>query len=306
MKGFSGGRRTHLLLLLALMLLAAACEAGPIDSDPFRDRTVKQVDLSDLLAPEALAVLGPDGLFPKTAPHHSHFDMILEEEAVNLAMAWVRSFGPYNRHQLERQRGGPIDFDRLRPAGRVTVAETPWQALPREIPMPLQKHLGAYFLVTLEEGERAAVTVAVSALATDWQVEGTRLIREGTGEPYGNEFRWVGVTPDGQWGNPRPPEDAALMVARATGARLRRLRSSSERPRTTLLLPVIGVLNPTGWSRCPGPMDRPWLRASFTWIGTGRSSPRSVVMGLPGGSAIPLPGCNRMPIWKQDRICLRT
>jgi len=146
--------------------------------------------------------------------------MITEEDASELALGWVKRFGPYNLNGLERQHRSSIDLGALEVIGRVVVAETPWAPIPSNVPMPLQKHLGPYYLVTLGNGGIPAITVAVSAYSTDWEVVEGRAVRGRVGRPYGNEFRWVGVTPDGKWGNPRSPEGVAVSVAEISQARV--------------------------------------------------------------------------------------
>jgi hypothetical protein len=141
----------------------------------------------------------------------SQFPEITQAQANLLAATWLREFGPQTITYLQSQHGGPIDFKRLHQCGRTLYARSPFGAIPTDLPAPYRKPYGPWYLATFcDGGDVPTVSVAVSAWATDIQVNGARLAFPAQS---GNEFFPMGI-PSGTIGEfPSSPENAATLAA---------------------------------------------------------------------------------------------
>jgi len=137
-------------------------------------------------------------------------------EAERLAAVWSVQFGPIVRRTLEQEHGGPINFRALSHCGRTLYARSPFEPPPSEIPSPSRKPFGPWWFVTLCERNTPALSIAVSAWATELKLS------KGTIEfprVAGNEFFPLGI-PSGHLGEfPSAPEGAVTFAARNTGRR---------------------------------------------------------------------------------------
>jgi hypothetical protein len=141
---------------------------------------------------------------------------ISETRADTLAEAWSRVFASMARTFLERQHGEPINVAALHACGRTYFARSPFQPLPASIPDATQRTFGPYWLVTLCDGSGPAISLAVSAYATDLTLVGGELRFP---QLSGEEFKWVGI-PAGSAGLPLPPEEAVATTFVQTGRRI--------------------------------------------------------------------------------------
>lgn len=209
---------------LAIALLLTSCDpvsehrvspAEPLPPPPLME------GLSSFLTEEAWVQLGESERFDVSSVDFPGEELIPPDRAAGLARAFMRVMGPWNRDRLEAEHGATIDFDRLVPESRVIAAQSPNRPFGPNVPLFVRKNWGPYYLVTLSEGGVPKVVVAVSALASDLEVEAGR-VRATGGGPYGNEFRWYGV-PLGGEGVVLAPETAVHLASLRTGARIVRV-----------------------------------------------------------------------------------
>jgi hypothetical protein len=165
------------------------------------------------VTPQLAGSLDADGHFPLPAPDPSWGPQISPARASELAVAYVRTFGPYLRSFLERGHGAVLNFDSLQPA-RLYYAVSPYAPPTTAIHPGSRKGLGPYYLVHLISGGQYAVTVAVSSLSTDITIAGGRLRYP---LKTGNDFLAVGTAVGGGEQRPMSPEQAVQLVSRITG-----------------------------------------------------------------------------------------
>ncbi len=198
-----------------------ACVAGGLSgcSD-------QQVPPAATVAPTAVSQLGAmvtgsarvssTGEIEVAGPIPTQQTQINASRADSLAQVWARVFAAMARPSLERQHGTRINFPALLVCGRTFFARSPFQPLPTSIPDAVQRSFGPYWLVTLCDGSGPAISLAVSAYATDISLAGGTLHFP---QFSGEEFKWVGI-PAGSAGLPLPPEDAVAAEFTQTGRRV--------------------------------------------------------------------------------------
>lgn len=210
----SHGSATARYCLLWLGLTAVGCSERATVPSPTADIR----DITAALTSDVAVLLTPAGDFPSgVARSVDGRDVISPEEAKELALAYLRDFGPHVRDYINAQHGRPVDFGDLSTDARVLLAESPYGALPADAFSAFHKAYGPYYLVRVRSENRSLAVVAVSAYATDLRIVDGRLRTSG---PYGNEFR-LWVTPAS--GVERPaigPEDAVRMVYTAFAERV--------------------------------------------------------------------------------------
>lgn len=178
-------------------------------------------DLSQYLTRDAAESLNADGLFSVSSPAPSASRPTLAaERAGELALAYVRSFGPSLRGAWEKDRGAPVDLANLRVASRILYAATPYGAFPDGHHPGFVHALGPYYLVPLGSGSEPELLVAVAAYATATSIDPRGLIQRPV--QRGNEFVSRGIPVDTGGYRLVSPEEAVEMVGRATGARIAR------------------------------------------------------------------------------------
>ncbi len=204
---------------VAAAVLAAACG----DSQP-RAVTAPQPTrgrMASIVTPAAAAALDASGRF--ALPERGaggRYPEISRDLAVQLAVAWARDFGPHNEPFLRETHGGPIAFGQLAPCGRALYARSGFEAPSEQMPAPLRRQYGPWWLVTLCTGGTVpTVSVAVSAWATNLRVDRGHVAYSST-EVNGTEFFGIGV-PLGHSGEyPTSPEAAASLAAAVSDARV--------------------------------------------------------------------------------------
>lgn len=202
----------------AATALLAACDqpqahiAGPQAAPP---------DLAHFVTGDAAAALGPDGLFSVSAPSEpSHRSTISPERAGELALSYVRSFGPSLKPGWEKDRGAALDLAGMRVVSRIAYAGSPYGAFPAGYHPAFERAHGPYYLVPLGAGAEPELLVAVSAYSTEVEIDGRGYIQRPV--KRGNEFVTRGIPADGAAWRMISPEEAVEMVGRATGARAAR------------------------------------------------------------------------------------
>jgi hypothetical protein len=198
-------------VLSSILALSAACSDKPAILSPGNEHLAVSL-VSRALTPEIAASLNSNGEFVNAgASVGSQYPEISATQAAALALFWGHNIAPYFYRYLERGHGGPVDFKSLSVCGRTFYARTAISSVPSEIPEPYRRSYGPWFLTTLCDMNSApAVSVAVSAWATDLAIQNGRLMR-----PHfsGNEFFGVGI-PAGHVGEyPASPETAAALAA---------------------------------------------------------------------------------------------
>ena len=142
--------------------------------------------------------------------------IISAERATALAIAYAKQFGPYVRNDLEAFRGARIDWSTLATSDDVMVVQSAYEPVDPSAPELLRKAAGPYYLVTLLQGDRPTLIVAVSALATDVDLVGGRIRRPVV---RGHEFSLGAIDLSGR-GRPVSVEEAVRIAGTATGARV--------------------------------------------------------------------------------------
>jgi hypothetical protein len=256
------------MVLVACEQRTTATEASPVPS--------AVSTLAPYVSSTLLAAVGPDGLLPTAAPWPTDVPIISSTMAAQLAAAFLRQRGDRLRTSLEAEHGSAIDFEALRPAGRVVLAESPYDPATLGDFAPLRNHLGSYYVVTFAtHGGVPAVALGVSANNTEHTVENGRVAYRGSGLFRGNEFRWSGV-PRGVPSPVMAPEAAVVHAFAATGAR----RATALRPPRRRLGASPWVL--AGLHRITGDVDDDGRQARrtpelCTWVLTVRGSQPSSV-----------------------------
>jgi hypothetical protein len=122
-------------------------------------------------------------------------------------------FGPHFAQTLEREAGGAaLDFEALVPVGIPLVANTPYAPTAQGAASHVRNLYASHYIVNFGYGGRPLVSVSVSTEA--WDLELTQEGKLRFPPHHGNEFRIIGIHPDGRWGSPVTAEDAVLAAAR--------------------------------------------------------------------------------------------
>lgn len=200
----------------AVVLALAACDqSGPQIASP--DRSSEGIRRH--LTSEAASQVRSDGSFSLAAPSAPGDRPIMSaERAAELALAYVRSYGPSFKEVWEEDRGAPIDLASLRVGGRVLYARTPYGAFPSGYHPAFAHVYGPYYLVPMSVGSEPVLLISVAAYATQ-----TRLDRGGfISRPVqsGNEFVSRGLPIDTTRFRLISAEEAVEFVGRSTGARI--------------------------------------------------------------------------------------
>jgi hypothetical protein len=188
------------------------CSSGENDASA----PVPPTALRGSLTSEAAKSLNQNGQFQLAGPAAGARELS-GTQAVQIADVWARQFAPKIRRTLERERGGPIAFERLRSCGRPLYAESAFEPLSAALPAGIRRAYESKWLVGLCAGKELQVSLAIAAGAADLAVvDGA--IRQGA--ERGGEFFSLGI-PKG-WESPvgLSPERAAQLAAVATGRRI--------------------------------------------------------------------------------------
>jgi hypothetical protein len=197
--------------ILAAIVGLAACEGEPQTPEPLYPG-----DVRTYVVPELAAELGPDGRFNLPAPPAEAYPQITAQQAEEIAVAWVRTFGKYFHGYLESRHGRRIDLSSLRIGSPVYYATTPYTPVPPDVHPGIRNTFGPrYILYMVSPDGIPVVEISVAAFTEAW-VEGKTLrfpSRHGddvlpTPIPVGRGFTM-----------PVSPERAVQIAANASGAR---------------------------------------------------------------------------------------
>jgi hypothetical protein len=173
--------------ITSALLLLAACVDTPVGSKPSGpELRVDAERIRGSLTRSFAAELLSNGDIP-TAIENQPGAEISSARAVELALAYVRQFGTYNRSSLEQGAGMHLNFDSLHAESRVFYATSPYEDVNETFSKPSAKLMGGYYLITLSQSAIPVMRVAVSAKSSDLQIQNGRVH---VPTVYGNEF-WI-------------------------------------------------------------------------------------------------------------------
>jgi hypothetical protein len=199
-------RRRAGTCLTGAVLVAVACDNQVQSTGP----RLTGPDLA-MLTGEAARQIEEYGQFHLAGPGTGELS---EGQAVVLARAYVRSAGPWIGHTWEEDRGAPIDLDKLTACPRPYYTASPFEVA-SGAHASLRQAVGPYWLVSMcEPGGPPALSIAVSALATELSVSDGHVIG-----PGGGQFTSAGI-PARLSGVPIAPEEAVRIAAEGTGRRV--------------------------------------------------------------------------------------
>lgn len=179
------------------------------------DRAGPPPNIAPYVVPDLAAELNAKGQFVLPAPPPAAFPQINAERARELAIVFVRTFGPNFRPTWEREHGAPIDFDQLTADSRVFYGASPYRPLPAHIHPGIRMYHGPYYFVTLKAGAIPVLSVAVSAYTKSWVENG----RMRFPVEYGGDMLVWSVSADEGPELPVSPERAVQIVGSTTSAR---------------------------------------------------------------------------------------
>ncbi len=207
-----GNRQAARIALLSTVLLTNACADSPLVTPP--STSTSRDLLKTMVSPAVAARLDRDGQFqlPTPAPTDGYPE-ITSAQVTELATAWIKEFAPQIRPRLEQRHGSTINFHTLSICGRILYARSAYSTVPDVVPLPYRRPFGPWYFVTIcDQGAVPTISLAVSAWATDLQVENGRIRFPSFG---GGEFFAIGI-PAGHHGEfPATPESVAALAARS-------------------------------------------------------------------------------------------
>lgn len=229
-------RVTRAFRMLAVLLVVSCTErtvnAPPVSTD--------SADLARMVTGEAAARLDASGAFIMSndaARGTAVRPQLTEARASQYAAIAARDFGPLTRSDIEKERGGRVDFSSLAPCGRTFYAESPLPDLPVEVSDAARRGYGPWWLVTLCQGGDPAVSVATSAYNTHLTITDGKLRYPAVS---GNEFWIIGI-PHSLGHLPLSPEEAVRFASTATGVAIAQV------PRLLAPLPRDGMPHMSRW-----------------------------------------------------------
>lgn len=174
-------------------------------------------DVRAYVATHLESELSTDGLFRLPAGDAAAgTGTITYARAEDLAVAWVRTVGPTATF-VSTQHGHPIDWASLVLSRRsVMLAET--AAAYEQVEFePLARHVGPRYHIRFFDEHGPAVTLGVSALATNLEIDDGILVFPPS---TGGEFFVAGLAMGSVLAVPPDPETAVVRALRGTKARL--------------------------------------------------------------------------------------
>jgi hypothetical protein len=176
-------------------------------------------NLLQYLTASAAQSVDASGQFILPQPSASLDSEITREQAEALAQAWVTTgFPALLQGYLETGHGGSIAVDQLRVCDRSFRSESSF-AIPDTISaQSIKRGIGPWWLVGLCQGQQIAISLAVSALATDLSIVNGKIVFPIVGS--GNEFFPMGVPSSWEGPVPKSPEHAVVEVGTTTGVRI--------------------------------------------------------------------------------------
>jgi hypothetical protein len=221
-------RLAFFISLFGISVGVSSCH-GATDPNPRAFPDLAGVDVRRWTTGAAAESLDSAGHFRLPVPTSvGPYAITTPESAATLASAFLRAFaypavsigGPLGEH-LQRERGAPIDFSRLRPHPRVYFAISPYQPVAENVAVFVRKSYGPVFVVQMVQDNAIVISTISSAYNTDLWVEPDGRI--GMPPVGGGAFRSSGIPVALIHGLPLSPEMAVQMAAMATGRRVREI-----------------------------------------------------------------------------------
>jgi len=199
-------------LIFVLAVLLPGCTQDRNPTAP----PISSVDLSYVTG-EAAEAVNSLGHFQFPMPAAGAYPQISESEAVTLASADLGFYGKVAVGLYEKDRGGPIKLDRLKPCPRAFLAATGYEPVQPQISEFTRKVVGSYWVVSFCDGSVPQVSIAVSVHATQAGLLSKSGVVDLT-KASGADFNPMGVPIGVQI--PLSPEEAVTIAAKATGKRI--------------------------------------------------------------------------------------
>ncbi len=177
-------------------------------------------DVRDWVTADIAAGLDSDGHFLLPPPRPpGDVPIITGTDARRFALAYANlAVGTSLADQIQSFHGAPIDWTNLEAAPRVFFAESPYADVPDTVPSYVRNSLGPYFLVHVRSRGKVIASEGVAGYATYLSVKSDGKI--GFPASHGSEFRTQGVHDRSPYQFPMAPEEAVVLVGRATGVRI--------------------------------------------------------------------------------------
>jgi hypothetical protein len=195
-----------------LASLAACTDRLPTDrGNAVQQQRTPTIALESAITSQLASSLSAGGELPIPIDNQSDTE-ISADFATQLATACVRTFGPFNRDVFEKVTGFAIRFDELVPGSRVFLSHTPFEDISNRYIRAYAKALGSYYLITFSQAGSPAVSVAVSARASDLRLIDGRIVFP---LEYGNEFVMLAIPRGIEY--PITPERAVRLASESSG-----------------------------------------------------------------------------------------
>lgn len=226
-----GPRKGFFRSSAAVVLIAAACDNSEtrLASAPVAPPSISQYvtgEAADALRSNGELRLAPGESYDGTA-------IISADRAIELANAYVRTYGYSFKRMWERQRGTRIDLSTIAAAPRVYFAQSPYGAFPEGFHPAFKRWYGPWYHVTLMSGGSPVILMAVSAYLTEYKIKDNGLLAIPIAS--GNDFVHIAIPSESNGFAPISPEEAVARAALASGASIDRtpdlvLRGGSSSP----------------------------------------------------------------------------
>jgi hypothetical protein len=200
---------------LALVLIGG-CEQG--DSPIAGPTSTSPVALRRYVTGNAAAALTSRGRFSFGAPRQPDSrPIITAQRAAELAVAFLRTWGPSFHEAWVAERGSAFDLQNLTVDSRILFVKSPYGQFPDGYHPAYARLYGPYYIVQLNSGVETVMLVSVSAYATDLKIDDRGIVHRPV--ERGMEFVHQ-VLPQAHQDWFVSPEAAVERVGRETGARV--------------------------------------------------------------------------------------
>jgi hypothetical protein len=193
------------LVIVGLMAMVGCRATGMQEAVP---------DIVALVTPQVASSIDEKGLLGTAFQQQGE---ITAEDAIKLAVDWVRLYAPFLRENLEKQHGAPIKLANLHPCGRVFYASSSFEPLVGDVPGPVKRAYGSWWVMHLCESGPPKVYLAVSAGAGHlFDVHaGKRSVLQADAI-RGSEYGWFGI-PAGKTSQLLPTAEQVVQIVATWG-----------------------------------------------------------------------------------------
>lgn len=204
---------------LALLFggVVAACSDAEVTSPPASQSSEVLSPVRQVVNSIVFEQLDADGHFV-IEPQTGTAAAISQSRALELAVAFMKSYGSQFKTTLERGAGREIDLDALKPMPRVYFAETPYELVAPGLAPGERALVAPAYIVTFSDNRGPAVIMSVSSEALNAYVNDDGVLLW-SGE-HGNQFRLSGISEVGISSSVSEPEVAAQIAFSRTSAKV--------------------------------------------------------------------------------------